>query len=902
MLEKDLQISDVFNTEDLEQLGQIQDSFYLATGITVVFMNTDGTVLPTPTEEKAVYRELIRNSELGKKQCEKYDKQGLQLALKQKQPVFYKCPSGLIDFAAPILIEDKIAGGIVGGSVSEQLLVSEQLRTYAEEIGIDPDEYEKASQSIPVLSGKRLKNYVKLISSFCDMASRIGNSVFNVMQANTELDREAHMKSDFLANMSHEIRTPMNAVIGMAEMALREELSPDAREYINQIKTSGNSLLSLINDILDFSKIESGKMDINMVDYEPVTIINDVANIIITRIGDKDLDLIMDFDPNIPKKLMGDSIRIKQIIINLANNAVKFTPSGKVSASFHFTKRSEREILLKVAIQDTGIGIKEEDMAKMFNSFQQLDSKRNRNIEGTGLGLAISKQLVTLMNGKISVESEYGVGSTFSFELPQLVWDESPSVVVEPEKPILAYVLSSNKNIHESLERDFGRLSAKYIPIQKTDEISEDNGDSEVYLFIDHPNFHPDEQDYIKAHADITGVLMIDFGTTVEFGIPNLIIVKKPMYSLNIGTIFNHEDIHKKFNKEDETKFDFIAPDASVLIVDDNPVNLTVAAGLMKPLQMTIETALSGREAIDMITVKHYDLIFMDHMMPELDGIETTHLIRRFHEDYNTVPIIALTANAMEEMRSTFLVEGMNDFIAKPIEMPTLINALKLWLPADKIKELSEEEIDKMNPQDSTASSLPNIEGMDMQVAMNYLGSESLVLDVLKDYHKVAAKKADIIEKAAAEKDYDRYTIEVHSLKSASRQIGATALSEQAAKLEQAGKDQDIALIEAETADMLATYRRFKELLDPYFLSDEDDSEIEKEAASVDQIMPVFEKITAALDELDMDALEEPVQELNQYQYPDDQAALFEQLKEAVDNMDADACEEIIGNWKGLLA
>lgn len=268
-------------------------------------------------------------------------------------------------------------------------------------------------------------------------------------------------KSDFLANMSHEIRTPMNAVLGMAEMALREEMTPQAKQYIRQIRSSGKHLLVIINDILDFSKIESGKLDILKAEYEPLSMVNDLINIVNTRIGSKPLEFTLDLDPGIPRKLYGDSVRIHQVLLNLLNNAVKFTERGEVHLALSYEYIDDETIMLRAVVRDTGIGIKPEDMGKLFQSFQQVDSKRNRNIEGTGLGLAISKQLLKLMNGSIRVESKYNSGSVFYVELPQRVVSREPSVPCADSGKTAA-LLVGNEYIRGQLCRDLRSLHVEY--------------------------------------------------------------------------------------------------------------------------------------------------------------------------------------------------------------------------------------------------------------------------------------------------------------------------------------------------------------------------------------------------------------------------------------------------------
>ena len=419
----------------------------------------------------------------------------------------------------------------------------------------------------------RVRGYMLSVVDVTDMMAQA-----KLMKELKEKAENASLvKSAFLANMSHEIRTPMNAILGMTEIALRGELESRQRDAIEQIKTASMTLITIINDILDFSKMESGKMEIVEADYDLMTMVQDVYHIISGKVDEKNLKLEITIDSTIPKRLHGDEIRMKQILINLVNNAVKFTEQGSIHLTVGYERREE-EILLKGSIKDTGIGIKPEDMERIFNSFEQSDTFRNRKKEGSGLGLAISKQLLHLMGGDIRVESEYLQGSIFYFEVPQRIVDESPCGAFE--------------------------LSERQTRVQ-----------------------------YVAEYDD------------------------------------------------------FRAPGARVLIVDDNLVNRKVAAGLMRPFAMQIDTAKSGEEAIEMIKQKEYHLIFMDHMMPDMDGVETTHVIRELEgEYYKNVPIIALTANAISGVKEMFLEEGMNDFIAKPINTKELSEKILSWLPFELLE------------------------------------------------------------------------------------------------------------------------------------------------------------------------------------------------------------------------
>lgn len=401
-------------------------------------------------------------------------------------------------------------------------------------------------------------------------------SIRYTKQIEAERDRadEANAaKSNFLSSMSHEIRTPMNAVVGMTDILLRNNPKDADVVYLENIKRSGNALLDIINDILDFSKIESGKMEIINDDYALLPMINDLKMIFVTRIGDKPLRMIYEIDKNLPARLYGDAVRIRQILINLVNNAIKFTDTGYVKIKIDVENNGNEIIDLKVSVSDTGQGIRQEDLNKLFQSFTQVDSQKNHTKEGTGLGLTITKQLVELMGGTISVASEYGKGTEFTFVIPQKIIDATPATEVEEK-------------------------------IEAVDEIS------------------------------------------------------------------------------------FIAPEAQILLVEDNKVNTMVAQGLLKPLMLNIDVATNGLIATQMVQQKKYDLVLMDHQMPVMDGIEATAIIREMDDEYyKRLPIIALTANAVTGAKEEFLEAGMNDFVSKPIKINEILPVLKKWLPTNLVKE-----------------------------------------------------------------------------------------------------------------------------------------------------------------------------------------------------------------------
>jgi len=893
-MDNELHLTDLV---DVGVLQRMQDAFSNFTGMASLTTDANGIPVTKGSNFSSFCTEYVRSTPLGRKRCEECDKYGAHATWVNGQATTYYCHAGLIDYAAPIIAEGHLVGCFIGGQVLDREPDFDQIKKVAEEIGADQDGLLEEVKRINIMEKDNIDHAAQFLYTVASILSDIAYGKYLALQANKEIERAANMKSDFLANMSHEIRTPMNAVIGMAEMALREDLPPVARDYIHQIKSSGKALLTIINDILDFSKIESGKMDILPVEYEPMSIINDISNILVTRLRDKDVELILDVSPDIPHRLFGDNIRIKQVLLNIANNAVKFTSQGQVIIHMSHTVVSDDVVNLCISVEDTGIGIKQEDLGQLFKSFQQLDSRRNRNIEGTGLGLAISRQLMLLMNGEMHVESEYEKGSKFSFSLPQKVISPEKCIQVLDAPSVMVFALLDSPFIRHQFEIDCSYLKVEYREIDSVGEITDISEEKSVFVFIDQAGFNAEFEEFIKNNPSITAVLLMNYKTVIEDEIPNMRFVRKPLYTLNESMIFNREMLHYCDEDSDIIEIDFIAPTAEILIVDDNAINLTVAEGLLEPLKMKIDTALSGKEAIDKISANHYDIIFMDHMMPVLDGVETTHIIRRFHTEYNEVPIIALTANALDGIKEKFIQEGMNDFVAKPIELRTLVSKVKEWLPKEKIQKGN--AFHSILDVQENAGKI-SVGDLDTESAVRMLGSEKLFWAVLKDYYNAIDKKAIHIRELVEKEDWKEYTIEVHALKSSSKQIGAVSLSEKAAEMEKAGNAGDIDKICLHTDEMLQQYREYLSVLEPFFSEGEDDS-AEKEEISKEELCSLFAQMRDALDNLDSDNMESVVNTMHKYKYEGWQNELFNRLKDAVDEIDVDACEEIIDSWENKL-
>ena len=605
----------------------------------------------------------------------------------------------------------------------------------------------------------------------------------------TIAEEATRAKSSFLANMSHEIRTPINAVLGMNEMVLRECEDQNIIAYSESIRSAGNTLLGLVNNILDFSKIEAGKMEITPVEYDLSSVINDLVNMIQNRADDKGLLLELDLDPRTPKVLRGDEIRIKQIITNILTNAVKYTEKGSITFRIGFEKvdNDDSRVDLKFSVEDTGIGIKEEDIARLFEKFDRIEEKRNRNIEGTGLGMNITQKLLELMDSSLQVESVYGEGSKFSFVLRQDVirWEELG--------------------------------------------------------------------DYENAYKNYAGA---------------------------------------KHNYREK----FTAPNAQVLVIDDNPMNLMVFKSLLKRTRMNIDTANDGDEGLTLAYDKKYDIIFFDHMMPGKDGIETLHELRLMEKGPNiSTPSICLTANAISGAREQYIEAGFDDYLTKPIDSDKLEDLLLSYLPKELIEtaeddeESFEEEETGLNEE---LTELDRFEKIDVKTGLANSGSVDAYMPLLKIFYESMDEKAAEIERLYNDNDIKNYTIKVHALKSSARLIGAAEFGEMAQELENAGKAGDVDYINANHYALLEALECFKEPLRRIF--DSGVSEDGKMPADPALMKGVFDEIKAAAESMDCDRLESVFDEMNAYRIPDEDAELYGKLKEAAGNFAYDTILELL--------
>lgn len=729
-------------------------------------------------------------------------------------------------------------------------------------------------------------------------------------------------KGDFLANMSHEIRTPMNAIVGMCELILREhDINENVREYSFNIQNSGRSLLAIINDILDYSKIESGKMELIEEPFNIASTLNDVINMAITRKGTKNLEIIVHVDPDIPQGLIGDEIRIRQVIINLMTNAIKFTEKGVVSITVSQTVQ-DYGINLSVSVKDSGTGITEENLEKLFTSFQQVDTKKNRSVEGTGLGLAISKKLISSMGGFINVSSIYGVGSEFKFVIPMRVSDSTSFISVKGADKIYAagFINMKKFNSQAIVEEYFNlidtigdQLKTKFDFYNSFEQLKDNIGSGKyTHCFTGKAEYLDHKEFFEGISRNIDVIIIQDRENSVN--VPtSMKCVYKPFYALSLASVLNDEKIMTNINERRGASIHFVAPKARVLIVDDNAINLKVAVGLMRPYHMQVITVESAKAAISMLRSKDIDLVFMDHMMPEMDGVEATKYIRSLNGDYyKNVPIIALTANAVNGARDMFMSSGFNDFMAKPIELSTLDRVLKAWLPRELIQTpdtVSDPNAPKRRSTDKLESALYNPESenalINTETGLFYTGGDfDAYIDILSIFVKKGEEKNTLINKLFEKKDWKNYVIEVHALKSSSLSIGSEKLSNLAKELELAGKAGDYGVIEEKNAVMSALYTAVlsegSDLLKKNFAENtEEEAPVNMESLTEideDTLNGLIEKIKEAGDAFDDESIISAADEASGYSFMGlPLKPYFDNVKRYIEDFEYEsACEEAL--------